>query len=322
MPSNRSLRPIFKLHDIFLRITPAAQIGYCDDIMLMASSKRDMNELLNVCQGYARKWKMEFNPSKSNYICFGNKMKPEQVTMNDCQIPHTSEFIYLGLPVGNTEDKRKFIEKKFKKVEKSFYSLYSLGCRPQGVNPMTMAYLYKQYCQAIFKYGLELLYINKSDLDAYNKRQNILIKRSIGLCKYTKTSPLFHALKIESINAIYIKHKIFAIRQFKKNNITNGIYNILKKYYDTKVLRLNNDSFFGQLTAANKSVGMDISLDLNKSIKFICLGQKECMEGIIDSIRSILGNFTDPIEMYNRTNLLKLILNYNNYENNLQNTFR
>jgi serine/threonine protein phosphatase PrpC len=32
MPSNRSLRPIFKLHDIFLRITPAAQVGYCDDI--------------------------------------------------------------------------------------------------------------------------------------------------------------------------------------------------------------------------------------------------------------------------------------------------
>jgi serine/threonine protein phosphatase PrpC len=33
IPSNRtSLRPIFKAHDIFLRITPKVQKGYCDDI--------------------------------------------------------------------------------------------------------------------------------------------------------------------------------------------------------------------------------------------------------------------------------------------------
>lgn len=31
-PSNRLLRPIFKLHDIFQRITPKVQKGYCDDI--------------------------------------------------------------------------------------------------------------------------------------------------------------------------------------------------------------------------------------------------------------------------------------------------
>lgn len=249
-------------------------------------------------------------------------MKPEQVSMGESLIPHTTNFIYLGLPVGRTEDKKEFIDKKFKKVEKSFYSLYGLGCRPQGVNPMTIAYLYKQYCQAIFKYGLEILYINKSDLDAYNKRQNILIKRSIGLCKYTKTSPLFHALKIESINAMYTKHKIFAIKQFKKNNLTNGIFNILKNYYDSKVLRLSNDSFFGQLNAANKAVGMDILISTDNCIKHIGLGQKECMEGVIDSIRSILGNYNDPNGIYNKTYLLKLILNYNNYENNLQNTFR
>ena len=138
--------------------------------------------------------------------------------------------------------------------------------------------------------------------DHYKKqRQKILIKRSIGLCKYTKTSPLFHALKIESINAMYTKHKIFAIKQFKKNNLTNGIFNILKNYYDSKVLRLNDESFFGQLNVANKAVGMDIVISTDNCFKHIGLGQKQCIEGVIVSIKSILVNCNDPNDMYNKS---------------------
>ena len=67
-------------------------------------------------------------------------------------------FIYLGLPIGNNEYKEDFIENKFKKTERSFYSLYKLGCKPYALCPRTIAFIYKQFSQSIFKYGLEVLF--------------------------------------------------------------------------------------------------------------------------------------------------------------------
>ncbi|RNA18642.1 hypothetical protein BpHYR1_049968 [Brachionus plicatilis] len=39
-------------------------------------------------------------------------------------------------------------------------------------------------------------------------RQNLLLKRVIGLKKFTHITPLNEALKIESVGQIYFKHKI------------------------------------------------------------------------------------------------------------------
>ncbi len=43
------------------------------------------------------------------------------------------------------------------KVERAFYSLYGIGCKPHALNPKTIAFLYKQFCQSIFRYGLDNL---------------------------------------------------------------------------------------------------------------------------------------------------------------------
>ena len=59
------------------------------------------------------------------------------------------------MPIGD----KKFVENhflnKFRKVEKSFYSLNSVGCKPNGINYFLIAKLYKKFCQSIFFYGLE-----------------------------------------------------------------------------------------------------------------------------------------------------------------------
>ena len=48
-------------------------VGYCDDILLLSPNDIQMNRLLEECSKYAREWKLEFNPSKSNYTSFGKK---------------------------------------------------------------------------------------------------------------------------------------------------------------------------------------------------------------------------------------------------------
>ena len=55
--------------------------------------------------------------------------------MGHIELPKEEGIIYLGLPIGNNEYKKLFVEKNFKKAEKSFYSLYGLGCKPYTLNP-------------------------------------------------------------------------------------------------------------------------------------------------------------------------------------------
>lgn len=76
----------------------------------------------------------------------------------------------------------------------------------------------------MFRYGLEFYYLEKKIIDSFNIRQNILIKRSICLNNYVRTKPLFKCPKIESIEQIYLKHKIFLYKQIKMNELTNEIY--------------------------------------------------------------------------------------------------
>ena len=112
------------------------------------------------------------------------------------QIPmRQMNFIYMGLPVGDEVCKINYVKKRFDKVEKSFYSLYGLGFKPFGLNPKKIAFIYKTYCQSILKYGLEFINLKNEELMKLNIRQNILIKRAIGLSKYAKTTPLFKCLK-------------------------------------------------------------------------------------------------------------------------------
>ena len=111
-----------------------------------------------------------------------------KIKMAGTIITEKKEFIYLGLPISNNLFKNQFLEAKMGKVEKAFYSLYGIGCKPHALSPRTIAFLYKQ---SMFRYGLDNLYINNKQLDSFNIRQNILIKRAIGISKFCKTTPLF-----------------------------------------------------------------------------------------------------------------------------------
>jgi hypothetical protein len=50
------------------------------------------------------------------------------------------------------------------KSVKAFYSLRGLGCKISVLNPRVMAFIYKQFCQSILRYGLEIINLSNSRL--------------------------------------------------------------------------------------------------------------------------------------------------------------
>ena len=52
-------------------------ISFCDDLNLLSPSVKQgqqFQQLLNICSEYGEKWKIKFNPTKSNIMEFGKKI--------------------------------------------------------------------------------------------------------------------------------------------------------------------------------------------------------------------------------------------------------
>ena len=108
-----------------------------------------------------------------------------------------------------------FIERKYRDVEKSFFSIRNIGLHIDYINPICLGFIYKCFCQSIFSYGLELVHIGKTLGKELDVRQRILLKNSLGLSKYSRTRPLLDSLGIESITQLYFKFNILFF-QLKK----------------------------------------------------------------------------------------------------------
>jgi hypothetical protein len=174
---------------------------YCDDIILISSSIYQMNQLLGMCGKFALSWKFEFNIKKCNWMVFGNEVyNDSEFFLNGKKLDKIENTIHLGLPIGDKLFVNKFLKDKFKNVERSFYPLYSMGCRPNGLDPFIIGELYKTFSQSILLYGFEVLNYSATAINELNIRQNILIKNTIGLSKYVKTTPLFTAPRIRQFN--------------------------------------------------------------------------------------------------------------------------
>ena len=264
-------------------------LAYCGDILLLSMSENHMNRLLTYFNNYAHNWKLEFNSSKSvSYSSYSNPIG--KFYLGKQIIPCSEGFTYLGLPIGNEKFIENFLSEKFRNCEKSMYSLRSVGCKPKALNPKTVSFIFKQFCQSIIRFGLDNLFIKKSFINLLNVRQNILIKNVLGLNYFSRSKALLNELRIESYLQLYLKHKIYDLRQFRKNEKSNLILEFLQKYYND--ITPNKFSFISQLNEVKSFTDKEWSTDSAGSIKAIDSSFECNEEDLRVDIRRIIATFS------------------------------
>ena len=201
-----------------------------------------------------------------------------------------SSLIYLGLPIGDKIFIDKWFEKKFKKVERAFFSIRKVGTHAGMINPKCLCFIYRQYCQSICTYGLEILSISKPLLKQIEVRQNILIKTSLGLSKYFKSTPLFKAIGIPRITELYFLFKVYFLKQIRSNGLADRVFKELLKT-GLRHRKLGS-SYFGQIADVSGFLGTDclimqesLACDLIKA-RFSCLDNV-----LVDQINNIFNNW-------------------------------
>ena len=272
-------------------------IAYCDDIIILSPSYGHAMKLLDECFKFANDWKMEFNPRKSVCLTMTNSGVEcqEKFEINNVQLLNVEGFEYLGLPFGSNSFISNFIEEKWKKVEKSLYSLYGLGCKPMVSSPYLIAFLFKQYCQSIFRHILDNILIPNSMLSELDTRQNLLIKRIIGLKKFTHVSPLYDALKLESVSEIYFKHKIYFLEQLMRCPLCKEVFLFIRGSQSTSDKK--NTSFCIQLNRLEKRLFINCLEYESKIVKaLISFSFKSVKMGLVDSVKFVVSSITYYME--------------------------
>ena len=177
---------------------------------------------------------MEFNASKSSSYNL-RSIHHSDFFIGNIIIPSTSTngFIYLGLPIGDDNYIQECFSNKMSKCERSLYSLRFSGCRFYMLNPKSIAFIYKQYCQSInheiwtFFSDLEYLFLKDTFLRELNIRQNLLLKNLIGIKYHARFKLLLNVLGVEAIYQVYLKHKTFGLKLVCKNVLSYEIVDVL-----------------------------------------------------------------------------------------------
>lgn len=267
-------------------------LGYCDDLVLVSPLKGHLERLIRKCEEFAYKWKIRFNPKKSVIYCsdkysLNNKYKfyiaEEEMKQVEC-------FEYLGLPIGDNKYIDSFFERNFRSVEKAFFAIRNIGLHKNIIEPTCLGFIFKQYCQSIINYGLEIVSISKMVLKQLDMRQNILIKMALGLSKYSRTKPLFDALNISPITELYYKFKYLFRNQINNNFLVLSVFNELNKYYSES--KIPKNSYIKQIKELDKVV--ENALNMKKEEFLLKLRDKFKSDnlGLVDSIRYILLGYS------------------------------
>jgi hypothetical protein len=167
-----------------------------------------MDKLLAACFDYADRWKVKFNASKSTSFSLFDSLN-NSFEVKGTVIPAVNDgFVFLGLPIGTLKYTAEYLTAKFAKAERAFYSLRGIGCVRGMLPPKTMAFIYRQYCQSICRYGLESIYVDKKTLETINVRQSNLLKYAVGIGSRSRTTSLLQCLGVEQFAQLYHKHKV------------------------------------------------------------------------------------------------------------------
>ena len=137
-----------------------------------------------------------------------------------------------------------------------------------------------------------------------------MVKNILGISKYARTKPLFNAIKIEQITQLYLKHKIFFLKQIYLNHLTKEIYEFLVRYYNFTLPP--KGSFIYQIKQVEELVGYKPSILNVKEVIVSIENQFICNDiDLNENLNTILKNY-DPKFFYESCRLLNNLLCINN----------
>ncbi|CAF0803697.1 unnamed protein product, partial [Brachionus calyciflorus] len=185
-------------------------ILFADDILILANSEDELNELLKIVESYGVQNDIKFNHDKTQFKIFGDKMsKSEQhvrINFQGEQVKRVSSIKYLGVYLDEKLDERLNLNKRKNAYLCGFNKFKRLGIQDLNVSTEIKLYYYKTYIRPLLFYGFEVIRLNKTQTKKLQILESNLIKSMFGVKKHKRSSKLLKACNVDSVKTLVHEH--------------------------------------------------------------------------------------------------------------------
>lgn len=202
--------------DFWLSNISCNPIMVADDITLLSTRVQGLQEMLYAVERYSLKWRFEFNPAKTTVVTFGestqthNKIKrSREWTLYGVPIEEKRRWPHVGIELsGNFSSTERTIE-ACKKAKSVMACLINIGARPNALNPICGASLWRTVGIPSALYGCEL-WTNMSinEINSLERCQRFNAKRIQGLDQKTRSEAATGSLGLWSMEGQIDKAKL------------------------------------------------------------------------------------------------------------------
>jgi hypothetical protein len=131
---------------------------YADDIVLIADDRYNLQTMLNTVTKYAKKWRFELNPKKSEVVVFGQKYAPRNIKwkLGDKIIKQVTQYKYLGIELNRKLNWSPYLKRVLGKARRNMTRSMAMGIKGGFLTPRLANILWMSLVRSIIEYGCEI----------------------------------------------------------------------------------------------------------------------------------------------------------------------
>jgi len=172
--------------------------AYADDISVFSSTVTGLQNLVNMCVSYAKKWRFKFGAKKTQFSTLGKPVLREvpDLFLGENVVRHRVDIELLGVSVSSHCNYSAHISNRISACRRGIFAL-APGMSYPGLCTKAKVYLWKSVGMPLMYYSTECIPLTTGDIKTLNSAQGKIIKNVLGLSKRNHHSALFEALKID-----------------------------------------------------------------------------------------------------------------------------
>jgi len=182
---------------------------YADDIILISSTKKEMQTLIDTVEQFGHSKEIKFNPSKTNYIGINEYVNIRSTKyMNDIQfirmngeiIESVSSLKYLGSYLSENLLNKDHLKERYRMTASAVDKLVkNSGFHNIHVSVAVKLQLYKSYVRPVLTYGLETMLLGTKEMSDLQTKEENIIKTSLGLSTRLSSTELMLVLGLNRL---------------------------------------------------------------------------------------------------------------------------
>ena len=276
-------------------------IAYADDLLLITSTKRELQELLDIVASNGRELEIKFNPSKTVYLIMNRKLARKanevkedwwqnELTIDGDKINKVTSLKYLGYELDHDYNDMTHIEKRRKAAQGALAKTRNLEILSQDTSAYLKGHIYKTFIMPVLFYGMEIIDLTKTNMKIIKRFESNLIRTIYGIPKRCRTSNLRLAINIMDTIMKLKQIQIEFFERLIENSYTREILKELLKIPD------DND-YISYITSILDEIEHESELSITEKCKYykyvirLEVETSKKNNSVLEEIRQVFGKF-------------------------------